>query len=260
MITEDLVEVTYPGGRSLASAELYDPATNTWTPAGSMTEGRYYHTATLLLNGDVLITGGSTFNGITNTAEIFHLDVASLDQRRPVVSNAPSSVTQATAFTLSGSKFRGDSEGSFGSVQSSATNYPLLELRKIDSEQSFFIGSDAETNWSDTSFTSAAIKALPPGPYRLTVITNAVPSVSKIVNVVATSLKILSITRLTNGHVVLQCLGVPNVVNTVEATRNLATAFVSLNNSVVADAIGAFEFEDNDAGNYTERFYRLAPP
>jgi N-acetylneuraminic acid mutarotase len=45
-------------GATLASAELFDPATNQWTPRASLTDARVYHTATLLPSGQVLVVGG----------------------------------------------------------------------------------------------------------------------------------------------------------------------------------------------------------
>jgi hypothetical protein len=54
-------KVLIAGGRPGAaadSAELYDPATETFTPTNNLLSGREWHTATLLPNGKVLIAGG----------------------------------------------------------------------------------------------------------------------------------------------------------------------------------------------------------
>ena len=52
-----------PGVEAVASAELYDPTTGRWTPTGEMRAGRGEHTATRLLSGKVLVTGGHSTSG-----------------------------------------------------------------------------------------------------------------------------------------------------------------------------------------------------
>jgi Kelch motif len=48
------------GPDELPSAELYDPATGTWSPTGSMRTARKSATAVRLPNGEVLVAGGCT--------------------------------------------------------------------------------------------------------------------------------------------------------------------------------------------------------
>jgi len=53
------------------AAELYDPVTNLWSSAASMTTARSSHTATLLPSGKVLVAGGYTANGSAASAELW---------------------------------------------------------------------------------------------------------------------------------------------------------------------------------------------
>ena len=56
---------------TLADAEIYDPVTGTFSLTGSLNDARCFHTATLLPNGKVLITGGSGTLNTLASAELY---------------------------------------------------------------------------------------------------------------------------------------------------------------------------------------------
>jgi hypothetical protein len=87
--------------------------------------------------------------GLPSAAEIFDIGLAFADSRRPIIT----SLTDV----VSGSAFRGDSQVEGGSPENSATNYPIIQLTRIGSEQVLFPLSDPATNRSDTSFAAETI-------------------------------------------------------------------------------------------------------
>jgi hypothetical protein len=120
-----------------ATAELYDPSTDTFTAtSGPMTAARVEHTATLLQSGKVLIAGGDVifFNGIQNTG-IMSLNTAetfdpSTGKFTKTTGNMTVGRESHTATLLNSGKvlLAGGSDGALGNNTPAATIYANADL------------------------------------------------------------------------------------------------------------------------------------
>jgi uncharacterized delta-60 repeat protein len=164
----------------ISSTELYNPAIGTWTVSGLLNAARDVHTATLLTDGEVLLAGGYNF-GALSRAELFDAGLGFNAGSQPQILSASSPLNVLDGLALTGSQFGGISEGSGGNgSQDSPANYPLVQLRSVESGQTTFI---SPTNWSATSFASLPISYFPAGFALATVFVNGIPSTSSIVRV-----------------------------------------------------------------------------
>lgn len=163
----------------LASAELYDPANGTWTATANLSEARSYHAAVLLTNGWTLVSGGRMGPGFLASADLYDVGLDFNSAWQPQIATAPSTLPYGGQLTLGGSRFTGVSPASSGETQDSPTNYPVVQLRRIDSGQVLFLLVDPMGGWSDTSFTSLPVNDFPPGPTLVTVYANGIPSAAK---------------------------------------------------------------------------------
>jgi hypothetical protein len=161
----------------LSSAELYDPAAGTWTTTDSLRVEHSLHTATLLPNGKVLVASGNGINGVRPIAELYDVGLGFRSDWQPIIGTA--TLRPGNRLFLTGSLFQGISQASGGNTQDSATNYPIVQLRSIDSSQVVFLLPDPIGGWSDTSFTSIPVRHIPFGPALVTVFTNGIPSAAK---------------------------------------------------------------------------------
>jgi N-acetylneuraminic acid mutarotase len=89
------------GHTGLRSAEIYDPATGSWRPAPHLREARWFHTATTLPDGRVLVAGGGT-----DSAERYDPATASWQQAgtmsRPRAMHAATLLHDGTVLALGG--------------------------------------------------------------------------------------------------------------------------------------------------------------
>src|SRR4030095_7675355 len=129
-------------GETLASVELYDPASGTWSTTGSLTSARELHTATLLKNGTVLVAAGigaGEGDPVLTSAELYDVGLGFSSAWQPEIASATSILRSGHRLRVTGSLFQGISQASGGNTQDSSSNYPVVQLRSVDSSEVVFL-------------------------------------------------------------------------------------------------------------------------
>jgi len=166
-------------------ADLFDPATQTWSPAGTMFKSRMYHSVALLMpDATVWVAGSNPYQGNwDNSMEIYRpaylFDATGNAATRPTIAAAPASLGYNTSFQVTS-----PDAATIASVAlvraGSATHAFNFEQRLIN--LSFTAAGNTLTLTSPPSANIA-----PPGYYLLFIIDgNGVPSVAAWVQMTST--------------------------------------------------------------------------
>jgi len=99
----------------------------------------------------------------------------------------PASLLPGDPVTVTGSGFRGHGfvEAASSTYSSSPTNYPLVQLQRLDNGQVRWLLPDSLHPFSDTLFTAVPVTELAAGPYLVTVFVNGIDSASQMTCVLA---------------------------------------------------------------------------
>ena len=125
-------------------------------------------------------SGGVALSGASiASAELYDVGLGFSSDWQPEIARA--TFRPRNRLFLTGSRFQGISQASGGNTQDSSTNYPIVQLRSIDSSEVVFLQANPGRRWSDRRFISVPLSGFPSGPALVTVFANGIPSTASYV-------------------------------------------------------------------------------
>lgn len=174
-------QVLVTGGRSgasdwLRSVEIYTPEVDRWAPAADLVFARHSHSAVLLPSGRILVVYGYS-NTWTLSAEYYDPGLAPDPAREPQLHSADLLSGGHGTLRASGNGFRPVFGGN-GSGAGAASNFPLLQVQRIDNGQMRFVRADASLPFSGVQFNGRPLDLadFPAGPVQVRAWVNGIPS------------------------------------------------------------------------------------
>jgi hypothetical protein len=208
-------------------------------------------------------TGGAFVS--LRSAELYDAGLGYSASWRPEIAACTSPLGVGNTLALTGSKFRGISDGSGGNSRGSPDDYPLVQIRSLESGYTAFLMPAPGTNWSTNSFTSAPVFGFPPGWTLATVFVNAIPSTGAVFNLsvpVPLAVRLTGAQRLGDGSFQFSFT---NTIAALFAVRSTANPALPMSNWTACGAAtegppGHFQFCDTQAPDAARRFYRACSP
>ena len=231
-----------------------DPVAGSWTFTAPLNQSRYSHTATLLTNGSVLITGGWGSNGavVLSTAELFDGGLGyNLSSRPRRIDTVNSPIGSGDSLSITGSGFN-------DLINSAA---PVVQLRSLEGSQTVLL---SVANWSANALTTASVSGFPPGYALVTVSANGFSSSAKLITVKVPVPVVPQLTGIQSDgtNITFVFTNNPDTLFAILATTNLTLPLSNWTpvGSAIETSPGQFQFSGAITPDKPQQFYITRSP